>query len=344
MCAGAILHARIARLVFGARDPKTGACGSVIDLFAEPRLNHHATRHRRRARRRMRRAAVAILRARRDARDDGRRPTASASTRRRASSPTTAALERAVARLTALGHRVVVDPTCTTRWQRFSATDDERLAAVVRMADDPRRRRSRSRCAAATAGRACSTGSISRRSPRAGKRWLGHSDFTAFQLAALAHAGMTTFAGPMAAYDFGAATPSAFTLEHCLGLLGSDALRGRVRARRSRLRGRGHAVGRQPRDGRASRRHAASAARRRRHPVPRGHRRAPVPDRADALPAPFRRHPRAAARGAARRVQRLRARARTTTATTPRRWSRISARRSACRSTPACRSATCPTS
>ena len=41
MCAGAIMHARIARLVFGARDPKTGACGSVVDLFAEPRLNHH---------------------------------------------------------------------------------------------------------------------------------------------------------------------------------------------------------------------------------------------------------------------------------------------------------------
>ena len=41
MCAGAIMHARLARLVFGAADPKTGACGSVVDLFAEERLNHH---------------------------------------------------------------------------------------------------------------------------------------------------------------------------------------------------------------------------------------------------------------------------------------------------------------
>jgi tRNA(adenine34) deaminase len=43
MCVGAMLHARIARLVYGAADPKTGACGSVINLFAEPRLNHHAS-------------------------------------------------------------------------------------------------------------------------------------------------------------------------------------------------------------------------------------------------------------------------------------------------------------
>lgn len=43
MCAGAIMHARIARVVFGARDPKTGVAGSVLDVFAESRLNHHAT-------------------------------------------------------------------------------------------------------------------------------------------------------------------------------------------------------------------------------------------------------------------------------------------------------------
>jgi tRNA(adenine34) deaminase len=43
MCAGAILHARIARLVYAARDPKTGACGSVSDPFADARLNHHTS-------------------------------------------------------------------------------------------------------------------------------------------------------------------------------------------------------------------------------------------------------------------------------------------------------------
>lgn len=42
MCIGAIFHARIARVIFGAPDPKTGAAGSILNLFAESRLNHHA--------------------------------------------------------------------------------------------------------------------------------------------------------------------------------------------------------------------------------------------------------------------------------------------------------------
>jgi tRNA(adenine34) deaminase len=41
MCAMALMHARVKRVVFGAFDPKGGASGSVLDLFAEPRLNHH---------------------------------------------------------------------------------------------------------------------------------------------------------------------------------------------------------------------------------------------------------------------------------------------------------------
>jgi muramoyltetrapeptide carboxypeptidase len=132
-----------------------------------------------------------------------------------------AAVERAAVRLRAQGHRVVVDPTCIARWQRFSAPDDERLAAVNRMAADPEvelaitvrggygwsRLLDRIDFGAIAAAR---------------KRWMGHSDFTAFQLAALAHTGMTTFSGPMAAYDFGAETPSAFTLDHCWRVLNSS--------------------------------------------------------------------------------------------------------------------------
>ena len=43
MCVGAMVHARIARVVFGTRDPKTGACGSIVDLPAIAHWNHHGT-------------------------------------------------------------------------------------------------------------------------------------------------------------------------------------------------------------------------------------------------------------------------------------------------------------
>ncbi len=42
MCVGALLHARVARVVWGAAEPKGGACGSVVNLPTEPKLNHHA--------------------------------------------------------------------------------------------------------------------------------------------------------------------------------------------------------------------------------------------------------------------------------------------------------------
>jgi muramoyltetrapeptide carboxypeptidase len=132
-----------------------------------------------------------------------------------------AAIARAVARLEALGHRVVVDPTVTARWQRFSAPDDERLAAVMRMAEDP----GIDLAIAVRGGYGWSRLLEQldfRRIAAAGKRWMGHSDFTAFQMSALAKTGMVSFAGPMVAYDFGADSPSAFTSQHCWGLLGAD--------------------------------------------------------------------------------------------------------------------------
>jgi len=41
MCSGAMMHARLARVVYGAADPKTGACGSILNLFQQEKLNHH---------------------------------------------------------------------------------------------------------------------------------------------------------------------------------------------------------------------------------------------------------------------------------------------------------------
>ena len=126
--------------------------------------------------------------------------------------------------------------------------DDERLAAIARMAAHPD-----VEVALAVRGGYGWTRLLDRLDfgalARAGKRWLGHSDFTAFQLAALAHAGMVTYAGPMAAYDFGAVAPSAWTLEHCFAAARRAPERSGVRAGGPVVVGRRHAVGRQPFDG-----------------------------------------------------------------------------------------------
>ena len=62
MCAGAAVNARIGRVVFGARDLKAGALGSLYHLGSDPRLNHEFAVARRRGRRRVRRPADRVLR------------------------------------------------------------------------------------------------------------------------------------------------------------------------------------------------------------------------------------------------------------------------------------------
>ncbi|WP_374580805.1 tRNA adenosine(34) deaminase TadA [Pseudoduganella sp.] len=42
MCSGAMMHARLSKIIYGATDPKTGACGSVVNVFESEQLNHHA--------------------------------------------------------------------------------------------------------------------------------------------------------------------------------------------------------------------------------------------------------------------------------------------------------------
>jgi muramoyltetrapeptide carboxypeptidase len=116
----------------------------------------------------------------------------------------TAALRRAQKRLTALGFAVSTDEEALARHQRFAGDDDARLAAIHRTAS------SDASIAMATRGGYGLTRLLARidwkriaRSVERGTRWVGHSDFTAFQLAAMARGGLRTWSGPMGCYDFG---------------------------------------------------------------------------------------------------------------------------------------------
>jgi len=117
-----------------------------------------------------------------------------------------AVLKRAADRLGALGFEVDIDSCARARQQRFAGSDDSRLDAIHRVADTA------PSVAMATRGGYGLTRILDRldwkriaRSVERGTRWVGHSDFTAFELALLAQRGAPTWAGPMACYDFGRA-------------------------------------------------------------------------------------------------------------------------------------------
>lgn len=116
----------------------------------------------------------------------------------------TAALRRASRRLQALGFQVGVDEAAAARHQRFAGDDDARLAALHRVA------KAAPAVALATRGGYGTTRLLDRidwpvlaDSVRRGTRWVGYSDMTALHLALWAHTGCSSWAGPMAAGDFG---------------------------------------------------------------------------------------------------------------------------------------------
>ena len=115
-----------------------------------------------------------------------------------------ASLRRAVRRLRAAGFEASLDESALERHQRFAGADDTRLAALHRIAD------AALSIALASRGGYGLTRLLDRidwpriaRSVGRGTRWVGHSDLTSLQLALLAHARAPSWAGPMAAYDFG---------------------------------------------------------------------------------------------------------------------------------------------
>ena len=120
--------------------------------------------------------------------------------------------------LESFGARVVRRPPAERRHERFAGSDVERLHELAAVVDDPT-----IGIALALRGGYGATRLLSSidftamaASVAAGKRFVGHSDFTAIALALLARTGAISFAGPMASYDFGAETVDAFTAHHFL--------------------------------------------------------------------------------------------------------------------------------
>ena len=133
------------------------------------------------------------------------------------------AVDRAVTRLRAAGAHVTLFCHPADKFERFGASDQERVAQLHAAANDP----------AIDIVIALRGGyGVSRILPmldfnllaQSGKLFVGHSDFTAFQMALLAATNAGSFAGPMICDDFGRDVPSQFTLDHFWRCLHSDSI------------------------------------------------------------------------------------------------------------------------
>ncbi len=121
--------------------------------------------------------------------------------------------DRAVTWFTARGHEIRSDVPRTS-WQRFSASDDERLAAIHAAA----REQDIDAVMVVRGGYGLSRlldridWALVAQSAQRGVRWVGYSDFTAFQLALLANSSAHSIAGPSFAWDFGRPEPDVYTV------------------------------------------------------------------------------------------------------------------------------------
>ncbi|WP_118181398.1 muramoyltetrapeptide carboxypeptidase [Paraburkholderia phosphatilytica] len=129
------------------------------------------------------------------------------------------AVHRALHRLRAQGHHVEGVQSTERRYQRFAGTDGERAAELNRLADPTQPLPDivlavRGGYGAVRILHGLDYEGLQRRLTGEPIAFVGHSDFTAIQLALLARSGLTTFGGPMLVSDFGAENLSSFTMKH----------------------------------------------------------------------------------------------------------------------------------
>lgn len=139
------------------------------------------------------------------------------------------AIHRALHRLHAQGHRVGGVNATERRYQRFAGTDGERAAELNRLADPSRKLPDivlavRGGYGAVRILHGLDYEGLQRRLTDQPVALVGHSDFTAIQLALLARAGLKTFSGPMLTGDFGAEDLSEFTMQHFWSALTKPSL------------------------------------------------------------------------------------------------------------------------